>query len=181
MSLPISKLIGILYFLTSLHSYAQDFPENWQGHWKGSMQLSYANGKTMEVNNELIIIDITTEQDTLKRYQWTVIYGDSSRRQERTYELITLDAQKGLYQIDEKNSIVLPCFYTDNTLMSLFEVMGNYIMSTYRKQGDYIYFENISASGNKKRVTGAGEEDIPEVTTYPLSNFQRAKLGKIGE
>lgn len=157
---------------------AQEFPEHWQGHWKGTMQLTYSNGKTSTVNNELIIKDITTSQDSLPRYQWTIIYGEGEQRQERIYELLCLDKDKGQYLIDEKNSILLPAFFADQTLMSSFEVMGNYIVSTYRLEGDYLYFENISTNTKQSKVSG-GQGDIPAVTSYLIANFQRAKLEKI--
>jgi hypothetical protein len=173
----IASLFISLFFSFSVLS-AQDFPESWVGHWKGNMQLTYTSGKTMSVNNELIIKFLEVDKDSLEHYQWTIIYGEGAEKQERAYELITVDAEKGLYKMDEKNTIILPFFYADNTLMCLFEVMGNYIMSTYRQEGGFIYFENVSAN-NKNTETSGGEGDVPTVTSYPISNLQRAKLSRV--
>lgn len=177
-SLLSNVLCFCLYLCISTPLIAQDSLAHWQGHWKGTMQLTYSNGKTSTVNNELIIKDITSSQDSLSRSQWTIIYGEGEQRQERAYELICLDQDKGQYLIDEKNSILLPAFFADQTLISFFEVMGNYIVSTYRREGDYLYFENISTNTKQTKVSG-GQGDIPTVTSYLITNFQRAKLVKI--
>ncbi len=171
-------LLFYMYLYISNPLTAQNTPEHWQGHWKGTMQLTYSNGKTSTVNNELIIKKITSSKDSLARYQWTIIYGEGEQQEERTYELLCLDKDKGQYLIDEKNSILLPAFFADQTLMSFFEVMGNRILSTYRQDSDYLYFENISINTKKSELSG-GKGDIPVVLSYHIANFQRAKLEKI--
>lgn len=173
-------LVLILLSLSNSIAWAQNFPEGWYGHWQGDMQVLYANGRSMTINCELIFQPIEVAKDSAARYQWTIIYGEGQSRQERAYELIAQDPETGKYLMDEKNSILLPCFYADETLVSLFEVSENFITSIYRREGDILYFENLSATGKAPQVSG-DQNGIPKVTAYPSTGLQRARMRKIKE
>lgn len=90
-----------------------------------------------------------------------------------------VDIDRGVYQIDEKNTIVIDSYYKTGIFTSFFEVMNSYIISTYTKKKDSIIFEIIAANGKKLNITGNSkfnEEDIPEVKSYLVNGRQKAIL-----
>lgn len=167
-------LLFFLFIQMSGFSQKKDFPDNWLGTWKGTMEIQYSTGNYQEVACELYI----EKTDTMDTWVWTIIYGEGETKQERKYELIAKDIEKGIYVIDEKNSIILDAFYANNTLISQFEVQNNLITSTYRKIDNIIYFQNL-ASNTKVSNKSGGEDTIPEVSSFPISSLQRAKLLRV--
>lgn len=175
------NLIKFILFFTFLWlmrtmSFAQQesFPQSWVGTWKGTMELHYKSGKSQEIVCELHL----KEADSTNTWQWTIIYGEGATRQERKYRLIAQNMEKGMYRIDENNSIILDAFYANHTLISQFVVQDNLITSTYQRVGNVIYFQNL-ASNQKKYNQSGGKDKIPEVLSFPISSLQRAKLLKV--
>jgi len=98
------------------------------------------------------------------------------------YFLKVIDAEKGHYQVDEKNSILLNSYLIDNRLVSTFEVMDNVITSVYRLEGQKMYFEIYANNAKDALVTGAtiqDGEDIPEVESYKTTGYQRGILTRV--
>jgi len=148
-------------------------PETWLGTWQGQMILTYASGKSMEIEVGLEI----KKMENQVRWNWKIIYDDSKNRQERAYELIAINSKLGKYAIDENNSIVLDAFFADNTLSSVFNVENNLIFTTYRLQGDTLYFENTMVKKDKPKITG-GKEGNPKVDSFEVLVLQRGILKK---
>ncbi|HHH50745.1 MAG TPA: hypothetical protein ENK52_07190 [Saprospiraceae bacterium] len=156
----------------------EKFPNSWLGEWKGSLDIFGAEGKKQTLAMQLHILPI----ENTDRYSWTIIYGDDLEKGKRAYELITIDSTKGIYSIDEKNTINLECYFFKDKLFSRYDVMNNLILVTYEKQGDKMIFEVIS--GKHKEVSTTGNtthegEEIPPVKTYPIGVMQRAVLNKM--
>lgn len=171
----IALLILIIIFSQNFSLAQEDkFPQDWLGVWKGTMTLDYSSGKYQEIACEVHI----KTTDSTNVWKWIIVYGEGDKRQERKYELIAKDLEKGIYVIDEKNSIILDAFYANNTLISQFEVQNNLITSTYQKSGDIIYFQNLASKTKEPNKTG-GKNDIPEVISYPVTSIHRAKLERI--
>jgi hypothetical protein len=88
--------------------------------------------------------------------------------------------ERGVWKVDEKNSIVMESYLYGPKLLCWFVVQGNRILCTYEKTGDHtMVFEVLSGSETAVSTTGLtkqGEEEIPEVKTYPVGVFQRAVL-----
>lgn len=117
-----------------------------------------------------------------RRWKWTIIYDGPQGRQERAYELVERDAAKGLYAIDEKNSIVLPASLIGGALVSAFEVGGTMLVSSDRfdaagpgPEDDSIVVEIVSFPAGKAESTGQ-QGDVPEVKGYTPISIQRAVL-----
>jgi len=155
------------------HNTSMKFPDDWEGDWKGTLEIFNAEGKQQDVPMELLI----HPTDSADRWQWTIVYGVDSIRQERKYELIIVDAEKGHYQIDEKNSIIIDAYLINGEFISHFSVMGSSIITRDRIVGDKMAYEIIS-SRMKTPITTGGEENVPQVDTYPITVTQRAMLSR---
>lgn len=97
----------------------------WFGRWAGPARvITPAGGPsfTTELRIEPIANDAAPDANSPSpdpakpspdrpspaRWTWTIIYEGAAGRQERPYQLRAVDPAKGLYEIDERNGIVLP-------------------------------------------------------------------------
>ncbi|MEM6379312.1 MAG: hypothetical protein AAF705_13975 [Bacteroidota bacterium] len=159
---------------------AQDslaFPQSWQGIWKGDLAIYTSAGLAQEVPMQLHILPT----DSVHRYTWSIIYGTDTIAGKRDYDLLIVDAEKGLYRVDEKNSIQLESYFIKDKLFSRFEVMDNLLLTTEQLVGDTLIFEIIS--GKLAPVSSTGNEviegdTIPPVETFPIRVMQRALLSR---
>jgi hypothetical protein len=179
------RFILFLFLLaSSISSKAQNmattsFPASWEGDWTGKLEIFNAKGMVQSVEMTIEIHKIDTS--TTGRYTFGMVYG-SKEQDWRPYELVPVAPEKGLYKVDEKNSIQMESFLYGPKLLCWFTVQENRILCTYEKTDDQtIVFEVLSGSEKPMSTTGktmqAGEE-IPEVKTFPFSVFQRAYLKK---
>jgi len=154
---------------------ADSFPHSWLGNWVGDLNIYKENKLIQTLPMELEILEI----DSSENYIWAIIYGEDKTAGRRSYELESLDADKGLYRIDEKNTIKLEAYLFGNKLYSQFSVMGNQLLCTYEKIDDKIIFEIISGSTEPVSTTGNSlveGEEIPAVKAFPITIMQRAVL-----
>jgi hypothetical protein len=167
-----------IYFITlllfSLSNYAQ-ISEKWVGHYVGDLEI---NSKS---NTSHYHMEINFKQLDDSTYNWTIIYGEDSLRQERKYLL--RHVKENEYVIDEQNGIVLSNNLIGATFISVFEVQGNLIHATYTFKKNKIYFEltsssNKSETGNVKPLADE-EETIPLVYSYQTTTQQKAVLKRI--
>jgi len=100
----------------------------------------------------------------------------------RKYELIIKDPATSHYQIDEKNGIVIDAFYLNESLYTIYEVMGNNINLRYKMNQGAIEFD-ISMHKNKELSsigdTIIGRDTIPEVSIFKIRNSQSATLKNV--
>ncbi len=151
------------------------FPASWKGIWKGNLEIFSNAGKQQELPMELHILPI----DSSENYTFWIIYGEDKEAGKRPYELVTVDAEKGLYAIDEKNSIQMEAYFLGDKLIQRFEVMGNMLMTTTEKKGEIMEWEIISGSLTPVSTTGKEKvdgEEIPEVKAFPIKVVQKAIL-----
>ena len=154
------------------------FPAAWEGSWHGTLEIFNGRGKVQSVPMWVEIHKIDTS--TTGRYTFGLIYG-SKEQDDRPYELVPVAPDKGLWKIDEKNSIVMESFLYGPKFLCWFVVQGNRVLCTYELRGDELLFEiysGLEASVSSTGKTKQGEEEIPEVKTFPFSVFQRAVLKK---
>jgi len=176
-------LLILLLFCQFTWAFGQQtsatFPESWSGDWSGTLEIFNAKGKIQSVWMTLEIHKIDTS--TQRRYTFGLVYG-SKDQDWRAYELVPVEPEKGIWQVDEKNSIAMESYLYGPKLLCWFTVMGSRILCTYEKTGDNtMIFEVVSGMESAISTTGNtkhGEEDIPEVKTFPFSVFQRAILYK---
>lgn len=153
------------------------FPAAWQGAWHGTLEIFNGRGKVQSVPMSVEIQKIDTSKEG--RYTFGLIYG-SKEQDWRPYELVPVTPDRGLWKVDEKNSIVMESFLCGPKFLCWFTVQNSRILCTYEKTGENtLVFEVMSGLEAAVSITGntkQGEEDIPEVKTFPFSVFQRAVL-----
>lgn len=164
--------VAFVYLLLGLNSniHAQNTAlEAWKGVWKGKLEIFTGEGKKQEIPMELHILPT----DSAHKYTFKIVYDKSPR----DYTLVTKDASKGLYTLDENNGIKMDMILLNNNFVSCFEVMDNILISSYRLENQQIISEIFSCSKKQALKTGnMPEKDIPEVISYPPKVLQRAIL-----
>lgn len=161
-----------------IHSSVEEldsFPISWLGNWTGDLNIYSGNKLVQTVPMELELLAM----DTSDNFTWAIIYGADREAGRRSYELEIVDAERGFYRIDEKNSIKMESFLYGNKLFCQFSVMNSQILCTYEKAGEKLIFEIISGNTEPISTTGGAmvdEEEIPEVHTFPISTMQKAVL-----
>jgi hypothetical protein len=184
---PTIKFLGnialtILLLLASASIFAQSdstaqFPASWTGNWTGTLQVFNGKGMVQSVEMTVEVAPLDTSKEG--RYKFGLIYG-SKEKDWRPYELVPVMPEKGVWKVDEKNTIAMESYYFGGKLLCWFVVQGSRILCTYEKTGDNdLVFEVIS--GVEKQVSSTGKamhngEEVPEVLTYPVGVFQRAIL-----
>lgn len=167
------KIYFILLVFLPLFNYGQ-ISKKWEGHYVGKLEIQ-SSDKTSHFHMELIF----KKQDDVT-YDWTIVYGEDSLRQERNYLLRKIDAHH--YEVDERNGIVLSTNLFKNTFVSVFEVQGNLIHATYTFKKNKLYFELTSSSSRSPTGVIAprteDEEVVPLAHTYTTVTRQTAVLKK---
>jgi hypothetical protein len=179
-------ILSFTFFIKGLYAQtpaaapaAETFPASWQGDWKGTLEIFNGKGKVQSVEMTVEIHKIDTSKEG--RYTFGLVYG-SKEQDWRPYELVPVMPERGVWKVDEKNSIAMESYLYGPKLLCWFTVQGSRILCTYEKTGDdTMVFEVMSGSETAASTTGntkQGTEDIPEVKTFPFSVFQRAILKK---
>jgi hypothetical protein len=180
--MKLSNLIVLFFFLNMSAAFAQiatdslSFPASWQGMWTGNLEIFNSKGLAQSLPMRLHILPIHNSD----RYTWTIFYGEDTIAGKRDYELVPVDTAKGIYSIDEKNSIAMEGYLLGGKYFQRFEVMGNLLLTTTEKVSETELMWEI-ISGKLEPVSSTGEqeidgEEIPEVKTYPIGVLQRARL-----
>lgn len=145
------------------------FPDDFFGRYTGMLTIDNgSNVQEIEMSFEL------SATDTLGMYNYVLGYQGQAPRQ---YLLKTVDANKGLYQVDEQNDIVLDARLVGQTLISIFEVQGNLITTREEFFTDgRMIFEITMVKTTQPELSGGTSEEIPEVKSYPIRVVQRAHL-----
>ncbi len=163
-----------MLFPFTLLSRAQEksntFPEHFLGKYKGDLEISSQRG-TQKIPMEFHLT--TTEKDST--YNYIIIYNKTPRN----YLLKIVDQEKGMYNIDENNGIILPASLHNNTLHSFFEVQGNFLSTRLHFKKNTLDFEILFTKLDHKIKTGGVSKQVPEVSGYPISVFQKAVLKRL--
>lgn len=171
----------ILVINTSAKSQATQpsFPASWSGNWAGTLQIYQPNGIAQSIPMGLEIHPLDTSSEG--RYQFGMIY-QTKEKDWRPYELVPVNPQRGIWRVDEKNSISMESYLYGNKLLCWFVVEGSRVLCTYELVGEELIFEVMSGLETAVSTTGntvQGTENIPEVKTYPFNGFQRGILKRI--
>ena len=149
------------------------FPEDFFGVFKGDLHINSSKGRST-IGMEFHF----NPTDSIGKYQYMLVYIVDGNRQERKYNLITKDASKGEYIVDENNGILLEAKLIDNALYSMFEVNGNILTTTERFYKDAMDFEITFADKKNKLITETEGEESTTVISYPIGGRQKAHLIK---
>ena len=148
------------------------FPKAWIGSYQGELSIYDTDSVKMQVQMGLDIKKLTDST-----YTWIISYQIPEKKDIRAYELQIVNAKEGLYQIDEKNGIVLSANYFRGTLVSRFGVGKNLLDILYIKNGQDIHFQVIAGprSAEKQEIP---EDETLEIFGYEVINYQNAVLQK---
>lgn len=149
------------------------FPKEYVGTYAGNLNIADASGVLQNVPMELII----KPTEDPKKFSYTLIYIISKKRDERKYTLIVVDPEKGLYDLDENNGILLRANYMRQTLFSTFEVNNRILNSSVEFKNDGRVFFNIIVT-EKADPRKTGSEKIA-VISYNTIVIQKAALRKV--
>lgn len=176
------KIYIVLFFVSfvinNLQGQTAAFPKSWLGKWSGKLEIHNAKGLAQTIPMQLHLLPT----DSTHRFTWTIFYGEDTIAGKRDYELVVLDAAKGLYAVDEKNTIVMEAYLLGGKLYNQFEVMGNLLLCTTELVNGNLVFEVISGKLEPISTTGNQQfkgEDIPPVKAYPVNVRQMAILSRI--
>jgi hypothetical protein len=154
-------------------------PEAWIGHFRGPAQVLQPGRPPMEFTMELIVAPSATAGE----YTWTIVYDGAQGKQTRPYKLITRDAAKGHFAVDEANGIVLDCRLFGNTFYGQFEIAGTRITTreSLEKAGtpdEQLVVEMVTTMVDSAATSG-GKDGIPEVRSWFPASLQRAVLKRV--
>jgi hypothetical protein len=151
-----------------------NFPKNFIGNWKGTLQWIIAGKPAQTFTMQLRI----NTADTAGQYTWQIIYGDDDK-DNRPYLLKPVDTAKGYWVVDEKNGIVLGSYVHGNCLQGAFTVNENTIVDNYCLEGDSINVEFFSIKLGDKKQSGKGTDEVPHVDSYRVSSYQKGVLTRM--
>lgn len=165
-------LFSALFLLIST-SFSQDkkanFPDDFLGVYKGTLLIDSPRGK-QEIPMEFHMV----KTDSVHRFDYKLVYNG----QPRNYTLVVKDKEKGIFEVDENNGIILPTKFASNILFSFFEVQGNLLSSRMAFSENQLDFEILFTAVKNKVKTGGVSKEIPKVFGYPISVVQKAILVK---
>ena len=172
MKLLIARLVLLSVFSLNAQQH-ENFPESFLGVYKGDLLIQNTRG-TQTIGMEFHL----NASDTLGKYDYKIVYIAEGNRQERNYNLIVKDPEKGQYVVDENNGIQLEAKQFGNKLFSVFEVQKSLLFTTETFYEDYMTFEIIFSNSNNKVTSGGEADQSPEVFSFPVSVYQYARLLK---
>ncbi len=152
-----------------------EFPYNAIGYWEGSLEIFQDTGMVQKVPMALDIFEIG-ESNILA---WHIIYNPGKMEDKRKYLLMEIDKERGHYQIDEDNGIILDAYFLDNKLISSFSVSNSTLQTINTFFENQMVFEVIAGPQESINTTGnmkVEEEVVPPVDSYKISTYQRAVL-----
>ncbi len=153
------------------------FPESAIGYWEGEIFIFQDTGMVQRVPMALDIFEIGESGV----WAWHIIYNPGKDEDKRKYLLLEVDKERGMYQIDEDNGIVLDAYLLDKKLISSFSVSNSTLQTVNTFLGDKMVFEVIAGPQEAINTTGnmkVKENEIPPVDSYRVTTYQRATLTK---
>lgn len=157
--------------LAVLMSPPAEFPKDFVGDWRGTMEWTKAG----EAKPTLVKMRLKIDKLDKDSYTYQLSYGDKEE-DTRPYTLRPVNKEKGHWAVDERNGIVLDHFWVGDTLIGVFTVQGNTIISRDRLEGSNLTIEMITYDAAVLNKSGNQSPQIPLVTTNRVKSIQRAIL-----
>lgn len=160
------------------------FPQTWVGKWRGSLNVWTMPNRYQRIP---MVIEIKPTADT-SRYSLITSFGADTLKGGANYEIVRVNPQRGIYQIDQKNSVKMDAFFIGNRLVCEFVAGGVRFITSYERQGENMIFEVISGRDAYTSTSGGGKapnaapdaKPLPVVQSFPMSAWQRAILTRGG-
>lgn len=164
-----------VFLLLSMGCTAQSFPKEWIGKYSGVMDLYNGEAhRTVAVSFEM--------KEITKDTSWTylMIFSENGKETIRKDYLLKRKGTGWVFELDEKDGIVIETRLMGETFYDFFESYGMFFASRLSKGKGGLEFEIFGGTKSDVRVTssGAGTEDYTEVYSYPPSFSQRVLLKK---
>jgi len=163
-------LLGLSYFSTQ----AQQFPQNWEGKWTGTVTIW---SLTQPANSFPMSLEIVPQDSA---WTFTLNYmRDENKPDLREYSLVPIVDSIGHFAIDEHNSILLDSYYDGACLYTAFGGMGSELLTRICLNGEVLEYEITSFQSEPIRVSGnqvVESDTIPEINSYQVDLTMRAKL-----
>ena len=155
-----------------------DFPYDYLGYWKGTLDI-YSVDSLIQSVNMSVLIDDTIDESV---FRWELTYNPGENEDKRPYLLTLHNPNNGHYKIDEDNGIILDCFLFGNKLITTFDVESTILTTVNTFNEDELIFEVIAGPKELINTTGDIKIDnqvIPPVNSYQVKTYQRAVLERI--
>ncbi|MBQ4850078.1 hypothetical protein [Pseudoalteromonas sp. MMG012] len=169
------KTLSILFagaVLSSVAYAADTIPDGWAGTYKGECEL--ISPRHGSYYNFAMSLEIAA-QDTGK-VSWTLSYGSGQSASVRNYNLLTINADRGHYAVDENNGIVIDQFLTGNEFISMFEIGSSKIQTTYALDSNGTM--DVSMDSFTFKTIRDAEIGPYTVANYGLKSEQKCRLYK---
>lgn len=164
-------LVNVLLLMFLVSSAQQlSFPQSFVGNWKGTLTWSRAEKAAQQFTMRLNI-----QPADSGRFTWQIIYGDE-QKDNRPYLLMPIDAAKGHWQIDERNTIVLDGYFIGKSFTSVFAVSGSTIVSKYELTAEGLMVSFTTYATKSITTTGGTSNEIPPVDSYKVIGLQQGLL-----
>lgn len=147
------------------------FPESWMGKYSGPLNILGTDGPVQTITMHLEV----APSEKLGEWHWRLQYEGQPVRD---YLLMEVDAERGLYRIDEKNSIILDAQRYGNELHSAFSMNGMVLNAVYRMTDGGVEFRIATVRMEAGATTG-GEGGVPAVGSHQTIGAQFALLKKV--
>ncbi len=174
------QLATVLCLLTGWHSVqtsapGQDasLPEAWHGVWSGQLTVHTVWGKSFERFMQIEVAPVPSSKSVTWRI--TSTFGD--KKSVRNYQLVPDAKKAGLFQMDEKNGILIDARLMGNTLYTYFKDGDMLTHVRYENRGTGLYMEMASVSLKDPRISAIKSEGI-EIQSYELKTVQVGELKK---
>jgi hypothetical protein len=160
-----------LFWCAHSELWAQRFPEDWSGTWKGKLEIFQKSKVVQRIDLTLTI----APTDTAGRWKWQIQYQGQDVRD---YRLIaTPDTAQGKWVIDEQDGIILDLQRNGNVLTSIFEVDSLWLVVREELVSqDILTMEFATYELTNARASGASGPGIPPVNSFPVQSYQRGIL-----
>ncbi|HMT72612.1 MAG TPA: hypothetical protein PKA77_00965 [Chitinophagaceae bacterium] len=160
----------VLYSLSAVSQH-KNFPQSWEGNWKGTLQWY----KTGETNPKPVNMELRIHRADSAGWTWQLIYG-SETEDNRPYNLLPRDTAGIHWVIDERNGIVLDQFWAGNKFCGAFTVMNSTILNNYWMEKGKLHVEFFTIGAKPLATTGLGTDESPAVQSYRVGGYQKAVL-----
>ncbi|MEL7531296.1 MAG: hypothetical protein AAFN10_08320 [Bacteroidota bacterium] len=168
-------ILFALLGLSFLSLNAQQFPQDWEGKWTGTVEIWSQNQLTDSFPMSLEIIP----QDSIWTYTLHYMHNKTKEPDIRPYSLVPIADSLGHFAIDEANSIMLDAYYSGGCLYSAFGGMGSELLSRICLEEEHLSYEITSFLSEAVRVSGdqiIESDTIPEIKSYQVYSIMRAEL-----
>jgi hypothetical protein len=157
-----------------LQAQEKNFPADFIGNWKGSIEWRVAGKPTKNIPTQLKI----QPADTAGQYTWTILYGDD-HIDYRPYLLKPVDTAKGYWVVDERDGIVLDSYVHGKSIHGAFTLGESTLVDNYKVEDGKLYIEFFTFRLNEKKTSGRGTPETPFVDSYPITAYQSGVLTKV--